>query len=273
MRRVLRVGLIAGAGLVLASFSPALSFSHAALAMLDPVRQAIALCAGKAGNPVLTQELTLAAAIAGPLGAGERAGMAAMPLYPDLAVSRFPVTTASDAARRYFNQGLMLNYGFNHGGAVRSFREAQRLDPGCALCWWGEAVALGPNINAPMDDRDRGAALAAMDKARALRSGGSPMEQGLIDAVSRRYARDAGADRAGLDAAYADAMVEVAGRFPANDDVAVLAAEAVMDTSPSVYPFDGKQRRSAPGRGSGRPAGAAAGAERGASGAHAGAYL
>jgi hypothetical protein len=160
---------------------------------------------------------------------------ATIPLYDDLTTSPFPVTTASAQAKRYFSQGLLLTYGFNHAGAVRSFREAQSLDPGCAICWWGEAVALGPNINAPMDDRDRSAALNAMDRAMALRESASPMEQALIEAVAKRYSRDPAADRTALDGAYADAMLDVARRFPADDDVAVLAAEAAMDTSPWNY--------------------------------------
>ncbi|HEY9235110.1 MULTISPECIES: tetratricopeptide repeat protein [Phenylobacterium] len=158
-----------------------------------------------------------------------------IPLYEDLTRSPFPVTTSNQQARRYFSQGLLMTYGFNHSGAVRSFREAQKLDPDCASCWWGEAVALGPNINAPMDERDRDAALAAMDRAMALRERASPVERALIEAVARRYSRDPQADRATLDGAYADAMLEVARRFPADDDVAVLAAEAVMDTSPWNY--------------------------------------
>lgn len=231
MHTALRMSMLAGAGLVLASFSPALSFSPAALAMFDPTQQAVSLCGGRVGNSSLMQALLLAASVAGPVGKRS----AAMPLYADLAIPRFPVTTSSAEARRFFNQGVLLNYGFNHAGAVRSFREAQRLDPDCALCWWGEAVALGPNINAPMDDRDRGTSLAAIDRAQALRGNASPLEQGLIDAVSRRYARDPNADRAALDGAYADAMVDVAHRFPQSDDAAVLAAEAVMDTSPWNY--------------------------------------
>ncbi|MFM6829190.1 MAG: hypothetical protein ACKOVA_02460, partial [Novosphingobium sp.] len=149
--------------------------------------------------------------------------------------SVFPVTTDNGQTRRYFSQGLMLSYGFNHAGAVRSFREGQRLDPACAMCWWGEAVALGPNINAPMDERDHGAALDAMDRAMALRDRVSPMEKALIEALALRYSRDPAADRAALDAAYADAMLKVAYRFPADDDVAVLAAEAAMDTTPWNY--------------------------------------
>jgi hypothetical protein len=84
----------------------------------------------------------------------------------------------------------MLTYGFNHAGAVASFRKAQQLDPACAMCWWGEAAALGPNINAPMDDRDRDAALAALDRAVALKDKASPMERALIEALATRYSRD-----------------------------------------------------------------------------------
>lgn len=118
---------------------------------------------------------------------------------------------------------------------MRSFRQAQALDPGCAACWWGEALALGPNINAPMDARDKDAALAALDQAMALRPGASPQEIALIEALYRRYSRDETADRAALDAAYADAMLAVARRFPADDDIAVLAAEAAMNTTPWNY--------------------------------------
>jgi len=231
MHTVLYRAAIAGMGFFLASFAPGTSFSPATLAMLDPSRLATSLCGGTGGRAALLQQLLLAQAVAAPVGKAS----AAMPLYADLAEPRFPVTTANAQARRYFNQGLVLTYGFNHAGAVRSFRAAQRLDPGCALCWWGEAVALGPNINAPMDDRDRSAALAAIDRASSLKSRATPVEQALIDAVARRYARDPGADRAALDAAYADAMIEVARRFPQDDNVALLAAEAVMDTSPWNY--------------------------------------
>ncbi|MEG3089790.1 hypothetical protein [Sphingomonas sp. PB4P5] len=231
MRKLLKSTTLAAAAVALTSFSPGVSFSPDALAALDPTRLATALCGGRASAATLKQELMLAAAVAGPIGAASDT----MPLYPDLIAPRLPIMTANARARRYFNQGLVLTYGFNHAGAVRSFREAQRLDPSCALCWWGEALALGPNINAPMDDRDRGTALAAMDRAVALRAHAPPIEQALIDAMSRRYARDTKADRAALDGAYADAMLDVARRFPNDDDIAVLTAEAVMDTSPWNY--------------------------------------
>lgn len=197
---------------------------------LAPDRIAASLCGARVTGGALMRELLVASAYAAPASRD-----APIPLYADLTRSPFPVSTKDAAARRYFSQGLLLTYGFSHAGAVRSFREAQRLDPDCAACWWGEAAALGPNINAPMDDRDRPSALAALDRAMALRDRASPMERALIEALSTRYARDAGADRAALDAAYADAMLAVARRFPDDNDVAVLAAEAAMDTSPWNY--------------------------------------
>lgn len=221
---------VSGLGLSLASLTFEPGVSPRLLTDLDPSRQAASLCRDLDAGASLARRLLLAEAMAAPASA-----TGPIPLYDDLTRSPFPVTVSNPQARRYFSQGLLMTYGFNHAGAVRSFREAQRRDPGCAMCWWGEAVALGPNINAPMDARDRDAALAALDRAMALRGRASPMERALIEALSRRYAREAEADRADLDSAYADAMLEVARRFPADDDVAVLAAEAVMDTTPWNY--------------------------------------
>lgn len=225
-----KAAAIVGIGFSLTSFTPLPNFSAAALEALDPSRLATLFCGAERAGSALAHNLLVAAAFAAPASEGKP-----IPLYPDLTTSPFPVSTRDAQARRYFSQGLLLNYGFNHAGAVRSFREAQRLDPKCAMCWWGEAVALGPNINAPMDDRDRGAALDAMDRAMALRGDATPLERALIEAVARRYSRDAAIDRIALDASYADAMLDVARRFPGDDDVAVLAAEAAMDTSPWNY--------------------------------------
>jgi tetratricopeptide (TPR) repeat protein len=227
----LRHAALLGIALLVPPAAPAVApLSQALVADRDPARLAAALCAtrGSAMNPA--RALLAAAAVAQP---ASHAGT--VPLLDDLTGSAFPVSTANAEARRWFSQGLMLTYGFNHAGAVASFRMAQRHDPACALCWWGEALALGPNINAPMDGRDRPAALAALNRALALKGNASPLEQALIDALATRYSRDKAADRAALDAAYAEAMLAVATRFPGDDDVAVLAAEAVMDTSPWNY--------------------------------------
>jgi tetratricopeptide (TPR) repeat protein len=230
MARLVKIGVPLVLGLSLASFAPPERFSPALLAALDPTRIAQALCGARELSATFASSLRIGSAMAAPASA-----QAPIPLYKDLTRSPFAVSTRDPHARLYFSQGLLLSYGFSHAGAVRSFREAQRRDPDCAMCWWGEAMALGPNINAPMDDRDRGAALDALERAMALRDRASPKEKALIEALAARYSRDEKADRAALDAAYGDAMLAVARRYPADDDVAVLAAEAAMDTTPWNY--------------------------------------
>lgn len=156
-------------------------------------------------------------------------------LFENLGEYSYPITTASAKARRYFDQGLRLTYAFNHPEALRAFRAAQRLDPGCALCFWGEAYALGPNINAPMDAEAIAPAMAATERALALRAAASEREQALIEALSRRYSADPAADRAALNRAYAEAMADVARRFPNDPDILSLHADALMNLSPWDY--------------------------------------
>jgi hypothetical protein len=74
------------------------------------------------------------------------------PLWDGLGSIAYDITTSSAEAQRFFNQGLRLTYAFNHDEARRAFRKAQRLDPACAMCFWGEALVLGPNINLPMQE-------------------------------------------------------------------------------------------------------------------------
>jgi hypothetical protein len=113
-----------------------------------------------------------------------------VPLYGNLGTLSRPITTSVPLAQRYFDQGLRLTYGFAHGDAVRSFREAARLDPACAMCASGEAWALGPHINDPRrDSTSLAQAYDAVQRARRLRSGASDVERALIDALARRYAR------------------------------------------------------------------------------------
>jgi hypothetical protein len=146
-----------------------------------------------------------------------------------LGLSWYKITTASELAQSYFNQGLRLAYAFDHSESQRAFRKAQKLDPDCAMCFWGEALVLGPNINLPMQEDAVAPALAAAEKARMLAAKATPREQALIAAVSARYAKDAGADRAPLDAAYALAMEKVAAQFPitlyCTDNVILLPRE------------------------------------------------
>jgi len=157
------------------------------------------------------------------------------PVWDGLGSLSYKVTTSSPAAQVYFDQGLRLTYAFNHEEAQRAFRKAQKLDPDCAMCFWGEALVLGPNINMPMVEEAVAPAFAAMQKARALAAKASPREQALITALSARYVEDAKADRTQLDAAYAAAMANVALQFPEDNEIAVLYAESVMDLSPWDY--------------------------------------
>ena len=135
-------------------------------------------------------------------------------------------------AQRFFDQGLVLAYGFNHAAAERSFREAARLDPACAMCSWGAALVLGPHINAAMVESAVSPAWEASQEAKRLAKGAQPVDRALIEALTKRYSPMPGADRAALDRAYADAMRDVASRFPDDADVQTLAAEALMDLHP-----------------------------------------
>lgn len=233
MIRIARSILLAGAGGLLAGIAPVPpeGWRSETLAMLDPARQAASLCGGGARRgEVFRARMQLAAAA---LETSDLAGPE--PLYEGLGPVRFPVTTDDPIARRYFDQGVALTYGFNHAAAIRAFKAAQALDPKCALCFWGEAFAYGPNINAPMDAASVAPALAAVRGAQKLASAASPLERALIEAIAVRYSADAEADRAPLDAAFADAMLAAAARFPDQDDLLTFAAEAAMDTSPWNY--------------------------------------
>lgn len=158
-----------------------------------------------------------------------------VPLVAGLDKLAVAISSSDDTAKRYFNQGLALTYGFNHDGAIRSFRAAQARDPQCAMCFWGEAYAYGPNINAPMDPAANRRTLAALDQAMALRDRATPWERALIEALAQRYSSDPAVDRVALDADYAVAMKRVAATYPENDDIAALAAEAIMSTRPWDY--------------------------------------
>ncbi len=147
----------------------------------------------------------------------------------------YRITTRSSLAQQYFNQGLSLAWAFNHPEAARSFREAVRLDSTCAMCFWGAALVLGPNINAAMSPGDVPAAHEAAGKALALSRNAQPNERALIEALAARYTPEAQENRAPLDSAYARAMRDVVQRFPDDLEAATLFAEAMMDLTPWNY--------------------------------------
>ncbi len=162
------------------------------------------------------------------------------PLMENLGKYGMKVSTSNDRAQLFFNQGLNLYYGFNHLEAYRSFKEVARLDPACAMAYWGQALSLGPNINLPMDPADTETVYKALQKALTLLDKSSPKEQALISALSRRYTAEALKDRKSLDEAYAIAMEEVTKNFPEDAEVNTLYAEALMDLHPWDFWKNGK---------------------------------
>lgn len=165
-------------------------------------------------------------------------------LFDDLGSFHRKVTTRSDEAQKFFDQGMRLVWGFNHDEATRAFVKAGELDPGCASCWWGAAMTLGPNYNIPMlPDRAR-AAWDALKMAEQMAPGATPVEQALIAAMGKRYSGPEPLDPAGmqpLQEAYASAMGEVARRYPDDLDVQVLYAESRMNLNPwKLWSLDGK---------------------------------
>jgi len=156
------------------------------------------------------------------------------PRLQKLGSHTFRVSTRSKQAQAFMSQALNLTYGFNHAEAGRSFREAARLDPSCAMAYWGQALVLGPNINALMTPEDEPKALALAQKAVSMKAKASPREQALIEAVAERYSGKAD-DRAARDQAYAAAMKKVAARFPDDLDIQTLYVESAMDLRPWNY--------------------------------------
>ncbi|HEX5132657.1 MAG TPA: tetratricopeptide repeat protein [Candidatus Krumholzibacteria bacterium] len=191
--------------------------------------------------------MLLAVTLWGP-GATRASEDSPIALREDLAVYHRGVSTKSEEAQKYFDQGLILLYGFNHDAAIASFRRAGELDPNLAMAWWGQAVSAGPNINNPhMDDDAARAAYDAAQHALTLVDHAAPVEQGLIRAVAVRYAWPQPEDRRSLDVAYADAMREVWKAHPKDTDVGALFADAVMNLRPwDLWTPDGKAQPETP---------------------------
>lgn len=205
--------------------------THAAFAALA----CVALTACTATEPPTDTDRAAAAADRALI---ERAGA---PLFEGMGDHRHPITTGEPGAQRYFDQGMVLAFGFNHAESIRSFRAAQKLDPQCAMCYWGEALATGPNINvtsngkAVMSPEERRAAYSALQKALALREGATERERDYIEALAARYNGDPATPREPLDLAYADSMRKLHHKYPEDDDAASLFSEALMNTMPWDY--------------------------------------
>jgi len=156
------------------------------------------------------------------------------PRLQNLGVHAFVVTTSSRQAQRFMNQGLNLAYAFNHAEARRAFREAARLDPNLAMAYWGQALVLGPNINAAMEPNEEPQAFELVQQAQKLRMRASVRERAYIDALAQRYSGRAD-DRRPRDEAYATAMRQLHQKYPDDLDAAMLYVESVMDLRPWGY--------------------------------------
>jgi tetratricopeptide (TPR) repeat protein len=161
-------------------------------------------------------------------------GGALAPRLQNLGSHTFKVTTRSVRAQQFINQGLNLTYGFNHAEAGRAFAEAARLDPSCAMAYWGQALVLGPNINAAMNPDDEPKAHALVQKAVSLKDRSTPRERDYITALAARYTGKA-EDRQRADRAFAEAMRGLTKKYPRDLDAATIFAESLMDLRPWNY--------------------------------------
>ena len=231
MHRKLRYAIVVAST---AAIGPGMTQGNGAF---DPQLDGGAMCGPPAGGqPAVLRALILAKTETAPFQpVPAKPALSETPqLYPNLGSLRFNAGTQSGRAQQWFDQGIRLSFAFNHAEAQRAFREAQKIDPACALCYWGEALVLGPNINVPMMPEANAPALAALGEAVARAPAAPPRDRALIQALQARYSADPNAQRPKLDAAYADAMAQVAKAYP-EDTILVLYAEAMMDTQPWDY--------------------------------------
>jgi tetratricopeptide (TPR) repeat protein len=155
------------------------------------------------------------------------------PLFQGLGNLNFPITTDKQLVQKYFNQGLVLAYGFNHAEAARSFYYASKLDPNCAMAYWGYAYVLGPNYNAGMENDNYQRAYSAIQKALKIGNDETTeQERDLILALSKRYVKNPIEDRHHLDIDYSNAMENVFKKYPNNADIGVLYVESLMNLHP-----------------------------------------
>ncbi len=169
------------------------------------------------------------------------------PIIDGLDVLEFPVTTKSTLAQQYVNQGLVLAYGFNHAEAARSFYYATKLDPNCAMAFWGYAYVLGPNYNAGMEPDNYERAYEAVQKAVKLSVKTTEKEKALINALSKRYSKAAPDDRTPLDIAYSKAMQDVYANFSNDADICAMYAESIMNLHPwDLWDKEGNTREWTP---------------------------
>ena len=154
------------------------------------------------------------------------------PLLEGYDAVNYPITTKNTLVQRYFNQGMTLAYGFNHAEAARSFYYATKLDPNCAMVFWGYAYVLGPNYNAGMEDDNYERAYEAIQRAKTLSENATEKERRFIDAMALRYAPEPPEDRTVLDTKYSEAMKALYDQYPEDTEISALYAESLMNLHP-----------------------------------------
>ena len=192
-----------------------------------------------------TEERPKMSAVGGPQFEGtsqaEVVKLAGAPLFEGMSEYSYPISSQVPHVQRYFDQGMVLAFAFNHAESIRSFRAAQTLDPNCAICFWGEALATGPNINVTskgkviMSPEERVASYAAIQKAISLKQFASEKEGALIEALSTRYNGEATTPREPLDQAWAASMEKLVSAYPGDATIASIYSEALMNTMPWNY--------------------------------------
>lgn len=159
------------------------------------------------------------------------------PLFDNIGEYRMDVTTSSEDARRFFDQGMIFTYGFNHGEAARSFREAIRLDSNFVMAYWGLAYALGPNYNAPLDPTGKEEIMWALAKATSAKHLVSDLEQGLVEANEEKYLVN---EEEPQLASFTNSMKALTEKYPNNSDILTFYAEAIMLQHPwDLYDYKG----------------------------------
>jgi tetratricopeptide (TPR) repeat protein len=201
--------------------------------LLLTVAAAALIDAPTASPPSPLVEATKASMCSQGEGAGAAGRETAAVLVAGLTPAHMPVSNSA-GAQAFFDQGLGQLFGFDYDEALKSFRRASALDPACAMCGWGEALALGPYINSgPIDAATIAQARALTGRTLANR-GLSERDRALAEAVHARH--ESGGRQSGVHGdRYADTMLRLAARWPEDDLVAILAAEAVMDSQPWDY--------------------------------------
>ena len=231
MRNIRHIAMTAGVALL--ASAAGCSKPSAPAASSAPASSAMAAMPGMPDmSGPMVMKMTLPPMPAVYAGQADKPGA---PVFKGLGDHHHPISTKNPRTQMFFDQGVDLMFGFNHAEAIRSFREGARLDPNCAMCWWGVAMALGPNINLTMPADAVEPAWDALQKARALEPHASPEEREWIEALAARYARDPKADRKKLDEAFVQAMGRLWRAHPDDLDAGVFYAEAMMDTQPWDY--------------------------------------